>query len=130
MVRSKHSSKKYSGHSSATSSLDSLAIMAMKQIDDIESKLDLDIVVPPNDKNQMRAVRRISPAALRLAADIVGAAPERFPEFVGFAEAAAYVETMLPLADRALALANHIQKSIQSMAVAIDVGCRSRLAGA
>lgn len=109
MARS--NSKQSSVH---TKSLSSTALMAMKELDALESKLDLDIVVRPNDKNQMRAATRVSSSALRMAADIVGAAPDRFPEFIGIADDAAYVETMLPLANRALALANHIQKSIQN----------------
>ncbi len=98
----------------SNTSIPSIATVAMKELDALESKLTLDIVVRPNDKNQIRALARVSPAALRLAADIVNAAPERFPDFTGIDEGAAYVEAMLPLADRARALATHLEKSIRN----------------
>jgi hypothetical protein len=47
----------------------------------MEAALDLDIVLPPNDKNQFTALNRVSDTALSLASDIVTADPLRFPDF-------------------------------------------------
>jgi hypothetical protein len=54
----------------------------------------------------------VSIAALNLASEIVSAAPGRFPDFAGLPAAAAYVETMAPVAARAAELATHIENSV------------------
>jgi hypothetical protein len=96
------------------SALSKLATASIAQLDALETKLDLNIVVAPNDKAQRRSLARVTDTAIALAADIVGAAPERFPDFASLPSAAAYVETMGPLADRAVELGVHLQKSVQN----------------
>ena len=81
-------------------SLDTTVAQAMAQLDALEASLGLNIVVPPNDKDQNRALNRISDTALGLASEIVSSAPARFPDFSGIAPGAAYAGTMQPLADR------------------------------
>jgi hypothetical protein len=90
------------------------AAEAIAQLDALEAKLGLDIVISPNDKHQNRALNRVSDTALGLAADIVGAAPARFPDFSAIAPGASYVQEMAPLAARLGELAGHVQKSIQN----------------
>jgi hypothetical protein len=95
-------------------SLGTIVAQAIAQIDALEANLGLDIVVPPNDKDQNRALNRVSDTALGLASDIVSSAPERFPDFSGIAAGAAYAETMQPLAARIATLGTHVQNSIQN----------------
>ena len=93
-------------------SISEIAAKAIAQLDALEASLNLNIVVPPNDKSQMRSLRRISDTALTLATNIVTAAPESFPAFAGLPDATAYVQAMTPLAARAQSLATHVQNSV------------------
>ena len=80
----------------------------------MESMLNLDIVISPNDKHQIGALNRVSDTAIGLASDIVSAAPDRFPDFTDLPAAASYVQTMGQVAERATTLATHVQKSVQN----------------
>jgi hypothetical protein len=98
----------------ANASIRALAAKALAGLEAIETMLALDIVIRPNDKNQMYALNRVSDAAIGLASDIVTATPERFPDFAALPDAAAYVDAMSPVAARAAELAQHIKNSIQN----------------
>jgi hypothetical protein len=102
-----------SGSSSSTP-IDPTAAQAIAKLDALEASLDLDIVVPPNDKAQMRALSRVSDKALALAADIVSSDPSRFADFSAISPAVQHVETMVPVGARVAQLATHVQKSIQN----------------
>jgi hypothetical protein len=95
-------------------SISELASKAIKQLDALEASLNLNIVVRPNDKNQIRALNRVSDSALGLATSIVNESPASFPAFTGLAGAADYVRAMTPLAARAQTLATHVQNSVQN----------------
>jgi hypothetical protein len=95
-----------------TSSLSALAASVIAQLDAIESSLDLDIVVRPNDVSQNRALTRVSDAAIGLASDLVSSAPARFADFTQIASGASYIAAMEPLVERAMALALHLRKSV------------------
>lgn len=86
----------------------------MIELDAIETALDLDIVVRPNDKYQIRALKRVPDKALGLAAGIVSEAPERFLDFASLPATADYVALLAPLAARVAMLATHIEKAIQN----------------
>jgi hypothetical protein len=92
----------------------SRAAKALAQLDAIESMLNLDIIVRPNDKHQVHALNRVSDTAIGLASDIVSAAPERLPDFADLPAASAYVGIYAQVASRAQELATHIQKSVQN----------------
>ncbi len=102
------------GSTPALSPFASIAAQAIAQLDAIESMLNLDIVIPPNDKHQINALNRVSDAAIGLASDIVSAAPDRFPDFADLPAAASYVQMIGQVASRASELATHIQKSVQN----------------
>ena len=89
-----------------------LASEAMAQLDALEAKLNLDIVVRPNDKAQIRALKRVSDNALSLASDIVDSSPTELAAFSGIPAARDYAIAMSPVATRAALLATHLQKSI------------------
>ena len=82
------------------------------QLDAFESALNLDIVVRPNDKYQIRALKRVSDKALSLATDIVNAAPDSFTDFAELPAEAAYAMQMAPLSARVALLAAHVEKSV------------------
>jgi len=103
-----------SGSASPPTPISTLASQAIAQLAAIESMLNLDIVVAPNDKNQAKALLRITDAAIGLASDIVSAAPARFPDFADLPSSASYVEAIGLVAARAAELATHIQKSVQN----------------
>jgi hypothetical protein len=113
------SSKKAQAHhdSNTTPSpteLESLATDTVAQLKALEAKLNLDIVVPPTAKNQMRAMKRVSDKALGLAADIVSSDPARFADFAGLPASAQHVAAMSGVALQANELATHVQKSVQN----------------
>jgi hypothetical protein len=102
-------------------SVDAVAAGAIAQLDLLEASLSLDIVINPNDVDQMRALARVTSAALGIASDIVSADPSRFPDFAGLPEAAAYVRAMTPLLARATELVTHLQKSILNQRTAASL---------
>ena len=57
----------------STASIHALAAKALAGLEAIETMLALDIVIRPNDKNQIYALNRVSDAAIGLASDIVTA---------------------------------------------------------
>ncbi|HEY2510924.1 MAG TPA: hypothetical protein VGI39_08715 [Polyangiaceae bacterium] len=89
------------------------ATQALAQLAAIEAMLNLDFALPPNDKNQANALRRVTDTAIDLAAEIVSASPERFPDFADLPASAAYVRTLRQVAARASELAMHVEKSAQ-----------------
>jgi hypothetical protein len=91
-----------------------IATNAIAQLDALEASLGLDIVVPPNDKAQIRALNRVSDTALGLASDIVSSDPSRFAFFSAIPTAVNHVKTMTPVAARAAELGVHLQKSVQN----------------
>ncbi|MGO8997650.1 MAG: hypothetical protein ACLQVI_30400 [Polyangiaceae bacterium] len=115
MSLSNHSSKPSEKSSSQSKSNHAaLAAQVIAQMDAIESLLNLDIVVPPNDRYQIRALRRVTDTAIGLASDIVSAEPDRFPDFTDLPTAASYVKTLAQVAERASTLTAHLQNSIQN----------------
>jgi hypothetical protein len=97
---------------STSPALSALAKEAIAQLSALEAKLNLNIVLPPNDKAQRRALARVSDTALGLAADIVQAAPASFPSFSGLPDAVSYVQTIGQVASRAAELGTHVQSSV------------------
>jgi hypothetical protein len=97
---------------SSTEALSAVVEKGIQALDDLEASLNLNIVVRPNDKAQMRALARVSNAALGLASGIVTAAPTRFPDFAGLPSQANYVETMTPFATRLGEFTSHVRNSI------------------
>jgi hypothetical protein len=91
-----------------------LAAKALAGLDAIEAMLALDIVIHPNDKNQLFALNRVSDEAIVLASEIVAESPKRFPDFGGLRAAAEYVDALGPFAARAIELATHVQNSLQN----------------
>jgi len=101
-----------STNSPPSPSIDALSKKALAQLEATEAMLQLDIVIPPNDKYQLAATKRVSDTAIGLASDIVSAAPERFPDFADLPSAASYVKIVGQVASRASELATHLQKSV------------------
>jgi hypothetical protein len=98
----------------SSASIRSLAVEAIAQLDALEAKLNLDVVVRPNDKHQIRALKRVSDDALSLASTIAASSPSTLEAFSGIASAREYVGAMTPLANRVATLLTHLQKSIQN----------------
>jgi hypothetical protein len=94
--------------------IDLLADEAVKELDALEAKLDLDIVIRPNDKQQIHSLNRVSVKAVNLAADIVTSDPTRFPDFTDIPGAADYTNAMGRVATRVTELGTHVTKSIQN----------------
>jgi hypothetical protein len=103
-----------SGSASPPSTVSALAKKVLAQLDAIEAMLDLNIVIPPNDKHQFAALNRVTDTAIGLASDIVSAAPDRFPDFTELPAAASYVQSVGLVASRAEELAKHVQNSVQN----------------
>jgi hypothetical protein len=94
--------------------IDLLADETVKELDALEAKLGLDIVIRPNDKQQIHALNRVSVKAVNLAAGIVTSDPTRFPDFTGIPGSADYTNAMGRVASRITELATHVKKSIQN----------------
>ena len=92
--------------------LDALVDAAVQDLDALETKLKLDFAIPPTEKSQTKVTNKVSLTALGLAASIASSDPARFPEYQSLPDAAAFVETMARLADRANELATHVGKAI------------------
>jgi hypothetical protein len=87
---------------------------ATAQLDAIESGLALDIVVPPNDKAQIGALKRVTDAAIALAAQIVESDPARFPDFADLPAEAEHLAAMGPLVARSASFAAHVEKDLSN----------------
>jgi hypothetical protein len=86
----------------------------LTQIDALEASLHLDIVVHPNDKQQIAALARVSDAALSMAANVVAGMPSLGPQFGELPGASEYVQKMAPLVQRVTDFAAHLQKDIRN----------------
>ena len=102
------------GVTSTPTPIDTLAAKAIAALDALEPTLNLDIVIPPNDQAQMRTLKRVTNAAIDLAAQIVKADPQRFSDFAGLPAAADYVDAMTGLYQRAALFATHVENSLQN----------------
>ncbi len=87
------------------------------QLDALEASLGLDIVIRPKEKSLIGAGNRVSDTAIGLAADIVSAAPGRFPDFTGLPTASDYLQAYGQVASRAKELVMHLTNSLNNQRV-------------
>jgi hypothetical protein len=100
----------------APSSIGALADATIASLDALESSLALDFVVNPNDAKEMRALSRVSPAAMALAAEVVAEDPQRFVDFDATALGGVndYLDAMARVLARVEAFESHVVKSRQN----------------